>query len=65
MNFADIWARLLSKKPTLTDPKATVTMNSEQLRKLLRQVHDQGVIAGQKSVDTEASMDRIFGNFFS
>ena len=53
MTFTEIWNQLCQKKEGLNKPDATSTFTSEGLRRLLRQVYDQGHEAGKNSANGE------------
>jgi len=60
MSFEELWLKMVEKKPLLADPKATVTINTEVFKTLLRQAHEKGLAQGR----SEPSLfDSIFGNF--
>jgi hypothetical protein len=59
VTFEQLWLRMVENKPLLADPKATVTINTETFKMLLRQAHQKGVEQGK----SEPSLfDTIFGN---
>ena len=61
MTFEALWLKMVEKKPLLADPKATVTINTEVFKALLRQAHEKDVEQGK----SEPSLfDSIFGNPF-
>jgi len=45
MSFAEIWAQLTRKDASLEDADAKVSMSAGNLKRLLRQVYDQGAAA--------------------
>lgn len=47
MTFQSIWEQLTRKDPRLTDPETKVEFTAENLRRLLRQVYEQGEKQGQ------------------
>jgi len=49
MTFESIWLEILKKKPDLVSHVAVIEINSEQFKKLLRQVYEKGVNAGKNS----------------
>ena len=59
VKFEDIWEQLRRKRPTLDDPGSVVEISSGSMKKLLRQVYDQGRKSAPKNGDTS-----IFGDFF-
>ncbi|MAT51425.1 MAG: hypothetical protein CMK32_09615 [Porticoccaceae bacterium] len=66
MQFSDIWNRLCQKQERLNDGDAEVTFKSENLKKLLRQVYDQGESAGRKAGEAKAaSNSQQYSDFFS
>lgn len=61
MGFDDIWNQLLAKKPALSDDEATFVCPVANLRKLLRQVYDQGYERGKEQT---RKIDGLFENMF-
>jgi hypothetical protein len=60
MTFNDIWQKLCTKKPTLCNANSTAEFTSENLKKLLRQVYEQGEAEGKKSKPERSLFDKIF-----
>lgn len=48
MKFEDIWLQLVRKEPALADPTSKLEFTSDNLRKLLRQVYEQGHKMGEE-----------------
>lgn len=47
MSFQRIWKQLCSKKPSLLNPNAKAEFTPDNLKRLLEQVHSQGVRLGR------------------
>ncbi len=60
MTFESIWLRMVEKKPLLVDPKATVEINTESFKAMLRDMYEKGRQAGK---DEPSLFDSIFGTF--
>lgn len=54
MCFDSVWLRLCEKRPELLSPTATVTMTSQQMKKLLQQVYESGRKDAAKCAGSEA-----------
>jgi hypothetical protein len=61
MGFDDIWKQLLAKKPALADDEAVCEFKAASLRRLLRQVYDQGYERGKEQMGT---INGLFDNLF-
>lgn len=60
MTFEAIWLKMVEKKPLLVDTNATVTINTESFKAVLRDMYEKGRQAGK---DEPSLFDSIFGNF--
>jgi hypothetical protein len=61
MSFDQIWASLCRKKPTLENGTAVVTITSDALKTLLRQVYEQGKGSAKPASERAGFFDSIFG----
>lgn len=68
------WIKMVAKRPRLSDPKALVTISSEQFQSLLSQAYEKGVkdakASTAKASNTKASSAKtsrssdMFGDMF-
>ncbi len=58
MTFESAWLSLVEKKPEIVEPKATVTIQSDELKKLLLKFYAKGFDAG---LETLSLFDQVFG----
>ena len=63
MTFPEIWAHLKRKRPSLEDDAALVEFIAGDLRKLLRQVYEQGQDSGATRDGQDPSRD-MFADIF-
>ncbi len=64
MTFDQIWDQLTHKDPRLNQDEAEVVFQAKNLRRLLRQVHEQGVKQGYKAASPTSfgeELNRMFG----
>ena len=66
MTFDEIWKQLCKKRPGLSDPLNDISIDSENLKKLLMQVYQQGRNKGRESGQTsllgpDYNFEDIFG----
>lgn len=62
MTFGEIWASLVNKCPDLANDAAVVEFRSDNLRRLLRQVYDQGAKSVVRDGGAVGSFfDSLFG----
>lgn len=57
MTFDEIWGQLLRKDPKLNNEDYRVELTAPNLKRLLQQVHDQGVKEGNKNLSVEGILD--------
>lgn len=63
LNVQQIWEQLVSKNPKLADDEATTEFKAKHLRSLLRQVWEQGEMAGKETLKTRTEMQQLFRKF--
>lgn len=51
MTFQDIWNQLVRKNPAIAENGKTVEFQSENLKRLLRQVYEQGERKGKSDAE--------------
>lgn len=62
-DFEALWKRLCTKRPALTKPEAEVQVDSQNLDKLLKQLHEQGA-RGARSLNETQGSGSIFNSIF-
>ncbi len=63
MTFSQIWDQLKRKQPKLENSEATMEITAGNLRKLLRQVYDQGRNSVAR-LSQQRSVERRFADLF-
>lgn len=51
MSFTEFWQQLLTKRPKLAEPDATIEITADNLKRLLHQTYDQGEMNAKQHPD--------------